>query len=52
MISKKRKMVKLKYRKCDYVSNQSVYNVLWCGADLDFTDISCQKPIINPLKIN
>jgi len=45
-------MVKLKYRKYEYVSNHREYYMLWLGLEVDFADISCQKPNINLVVIN
>jgi len=35
---KQERMVRLKYLKYDFVSNQGVYNILYCGTKVDFTD--------------
>ena len=45
-------MVKLKYRKYEYVSNQTEYYMLWLGVEVFFTDIPWQKPNITELVIN
>jgi len=45
-------MVKLKYRKYEFVSNWLKHNMLWCGNKMDIADISCQKPNITQLVIN
>ena len=44
-------MVKMKYRKYGIVSNQRVYNMLWMGLEVNFTDIPLQKPNISQLAI-
>jgi len=45
-------MVKLKYRKYDFVSNQRVYNMLWMEPKVIFTDITRQKPNITQVAIH
>jgi hypothetical protein len=45
-------MVKLKYRKYDFVSNQRDHNIWWLGTEVDFADIPCQKPNITQVAIN
>jgi len=44
-------MVKLKYRKYEFVSNWWEYNILGLGLRAIFADIPCQKPNINDLVI-
>ncbi len=38
-------MVKLKYRKYNFVSNQRVYNILQCGTKVDFADTIFENQI-------
>jgi hypothetical protein len=52
MMLKSRCMVKLKYRKYDFVSNFGVYHMLWLGLKAIFADILYQKPNIMQVKIN
>ena len=49
---KKRWIVKLKYRKYQFVSNWWKYNMLWLGLEVIFSDILCQKPNITQVAID
>ena len=44
-------MVKLKYRKYDFVSNYGMYNMLWLDLLAIFADITWQKPNINEVQV-
>ncbi len=43
--------MKLKYRKYELVSNQGIYNILWCGTKANFADIPYGKPNISQVPI-